>query len=247
MSATNSNINWTSASNITTRSESTRGDQGFADAGWCLASGGCFPYATTYALLGLFCANGFNLMRAVYNDVSVGHDWFRPLILSSLIYAEDNYRSKISLPSLLLDGDSAFHHISFAHLVARGERNPLFVSGKTGSDGHTRIKRRRPMLGDRLGLQSGYAASIFLDAGIAFAAVPVSFERLAFLRGMSWRDEARCRTAIRIYDCPRCKRRAAVSWSGSDRQGRPVFECECGKKVSKSVLEEASFWRRRED
>jgi hypothetical protein len=86
-----------------------------------------FHYATTYALLGLFCANGFNLMRAVYNDVSVGHDWFRPLILSSLIYAEDNYRSKISLPSLLLDSDSAFHHISFAHLVARGERNPLFV------------------------------------------------------------------------------------------------------------------------
>jgi hypothetical protein len=86
-----------------------------------------FHNATTYALLGLFYANGFNLMRAVYNDVSVGRDWFRPLILSSLIYAEENYRSKIGLPSLLVDSDTALHHVSFVHLVARGERNPLFV------------------------------------------------------------------------------------------------------------------------
>lgn len=86
-----------------------------------------FHYATTYALLGLFYANGFNLMRAVCNDTSVGRDWFRPLVLSSLIYAEDDYRSKIGLPSLLTDSDAAFHHVSFAHLVARGERNPLFV------------------------------------------------------------------------------------------------------------------------
>jgi hypothetical protein len=86
-----------------------------------------FHYATTYALLGLFYANGFNLMRAVYKDVSAGRDWFRPLILSSLIYAEDNYRTKIGLPSLLREGDMAFHHVSFAHMVSRGERNPLFV------------------------------------------------------------------------------------------------------------------------
>jgi len=86
-----------------------------------------FQYATTYALLGLFYANGFNLMRAVYEDVSTGRDWFRPLILSSLIAAEDDYRSKIGLPSLLTDSDTAFYHSSFALLVARGERNPLFA------------------------------------------------------------------------------------------------------------------------
>jgi hypothetical protein len=51
---------------------------------------------------------------------------FRPLILSSLINAEDNYRSKIGLPSLLADRE-AFYHLSFAVLVARGERNPLFT------------------------------------------------------------------------------------------------------------------------
>jgi hypothetical protein len=49
------------------------------------------------------------------------------LILSSLIYAEDNYRLKIGLPSLFVNSDTAFDHISFVHLVARGERNPLFV------------------------------------------------------------------------------------------------------------------------
>jgi hypothetical protein len=77
--------------------------------------------------LGLEGDLGINVYRAVYDDVSVGRDWFRPLILSSLIYAEDNYRSKIGLPSLLADGDTAFYHSSFALLVARGERNPLFT------------------------------------------------------------------------------------------------------------------------
>ena len=47
-----------------------------------------FHYATTYALLGLFYANGFNLMRAVYKDVSAGRDWFRPLILLFALRAQ---------------------------------------------------------------------------------------------------------------------------------------------------------------
>jgi hypothetical protein len=64
---------------------------------------------------------------AVYNDASAGRDWFRPLIPSSLIYAEGNYRSKIGLPSLLLESDTAFHHISFAHLVAVGTKSSLCV------------------------------------------------------------------------------------------------------------------------
>jgi len=86
-----------------------------------------FYYAKWKALLGLFYTNGFNLMRAVYYDVPVGRDWFRPLILSSLICAEDNFRSKIGLPSLLADSNEAFYHATFAHLVARGEHNPLFA------------------------------------------------------------------------------------------------------------------------
>jgi hypothetical protein len=97
-----------------------------------------FEYATTCSVLGLFYANGFNMMRAVYKDLDkIGRDWFRPLILSSLIYAEDNYRSKIGLPSLLRDGDRAFYHISFAEIVARGEQNPLFVWEDT-------LRRRHP-------------------------------------------------------------------------------------------------------
>jgi hypothetical protein len=85
-----------------------------------------FHYATTHALVGLYYVNGLNLIRAVYEDVPVGRDWFRPLILSSLIRAEDNYRTKIGLPSLLTDGDSAFYHSSLGALVSRGDRNPLF-------------------------------------------------------------------------------------------------------------------------
>jgi hypothetical protein len=86
-----------------------------------------FSYAQLYSVLGLFYLNGFNQMRALYKDVSEhGRDWFRPLILSSMIYAEDDFRSKIALPSLLKDGDNSFYHVSFSHVVARGDRNPLF-------------------------------------------------------------------------------------------------------------------------
>jgi hypothetical protein len=71
---------------------------------------------------------GFNILRAVHRDVeTVGRDWFRPFILSALIHAVDKFRSKIGLPSLLLDGDTGrFYHVSFA-LVVRGDRNPLFT------------------------------------------------------------------------------------------------------------------------
>lgn len=87
-----------------------------------------FSYATTCWLLALYYLNGFNMMRAVYKDVSkAGRDWFKPMVLSSLISSEDNYRSKIGLPSLLTDPKAAFNHLSFPHLVARGETNPLFT------------------------------------------------------------------------------------------------------------------------
>lgn len=86
-----------------------------------------FSYALTYSLVGLFYANGFNQMRPVYKDVPEhGRDWFRPLILSCMIYAEDDFRSKIGLPSLLKDGDDRLYHVSFSRLVERGDRNPLF-------------------------------------------------------------------------------------------------------------------------
>jgi hypothetical protein len=73
-----------------------------------------FHYCQTNALVGQFYAKGFNLMRATYKDTdTVGRDWFRPLILSSIIYAEDNFRSKVCLPSLLDKGDSAFYPSRF--------------------------------------------------------------------------------------------------------------------------------------
>jgi len=87
-----------------------------------------FHFATTNSLLAVFFANGFNLLRGVCEAPHpVGRDWYRPLILSSMIWAEDDYRSKIGLPSLLSDTSTAFYHLSFAELVRRGERNPLFV------------------------------------------------------------------------------------------------------------------------
>jgi hypothetical protein len=64
----------------------------------------------------------------------------------------------------------------------------------------------------------------FSMRGIAFAAVPVSFERLAFLRGMSWRDEARCRTAIRI-----------TTTAHDVRGGRPFLGLEAIDKDVRSL------------
>jgi hypothetical protein len=86
-----------------------------------------FSYALTYSLVGLFYANGFNQVRPLYRDVPEhGRDWFRPLILSCMIYAEDDFRSKIGFPSLLKDGDDRLYHVSFSRFVKRGDRNPLF-------------------------------------------------------------------------------------------------------------------------
>ena len=86
-----------------------------------------FHTATTFALIALFYVSGFCRLRCVYNDEPRGRDWFRPLILSSLIHVEDCYRSKIGLPSLLGDPEAPFHHLALVFLVANGERNPLFA------------------------------------------------------------------------------------------------------------------------
>jgi hypothetical protein len=52
-----------------------------------------------------------------------GRDWFRPMMVSMMIYKEDYYRGKIGMPSLLGEGES-FRHLAFGTLVLR-EQNPL--------------------------------------------------------------------------------------------------------------------------
>jgi hypothetical protein len=79
--------------------------------------------AWTTSLVEMFYVQGFNLMRVKdKDDVSRDADWFDPLILSCLIYTENDYRRKIGLPSLL---DGASNHYWFAALVGRGIRDPL--------------------------------------------------------------------------------------------------------------------------
>jgi hypothetical protein len=101
-----------------------------------LQSEAVFNYATTSWMVALYYLNGFNLMRAAYDDFSkAGRDWFRPMVLSALIAAEDNYRNKIGLPSLT-DGRSVLRHVAFPNIVARGEKNPLWFWEDTVKEPH---------------------------------------------------------------------------------------------------------------
>ena len=69
--------------------------------------------------------NSLNIVRAVYNDVQKKNDWFRPFVRSMLIWTEDNYRSKLSMLSLLADPLDGLRHSTFFNMVANGVENPF--------------------------------------------------------------------------------------------------------------------------
>jgi hypothetical protein len=80
-----------------------------------------FSGLVTLSLISNFQLQGFNLMRVTQHDYEdQDHDWFDALVLSCLIYAEDDYRGKIGLPLL-----GASNHYWLAALVGRGLPNPL--------------------------------------------------------------------------------------------------------------------------
>jgi hypothetical protein len=86
-------------------------------------------FAAARSLICLYFMNGINMVRAEFDDINDDHakDWFRPFVKSMLIFDEDDYRSKINLPSLLPGGAiDALQHSSFMSIVRNGERNPLF-------------------------------------------------------------------------------------------------------------------------
>jgi hypothetical protein len=80
--------------------------------------------ANTQSLIALYRLNGLNLIRNSFADgIKSSRDWFRPLVVSTLIVKEDDYRGKIGMPSLLRDNEP-FQHRAFGALTMR-ETDPL--------------------------------------------------------------------------------------------------------------------------
>jgi hypothetical protein len=80
--------------------------------------------ANTQSLIALYQLNALNLVRATFADgVKSPRDWFRPLMVSTMIFKEDYYRGEIGMPSLLV-GRESFQHLAFGALAQR-EVNPL--------------------------------------------------------------------------------------------------------------------------
>jgi hypothetical protein len=80
--------------------------------------------ANTQSLIALYQLNGLNVVRASFADgIKSSRDWFRPLIVSTMIFKEDFYRGEIAMPSLL-DDKEAFRHLAFGALAQR-EMDPL--------------------------------------------------------------------------------------------------------------------------
>jgi hypothetical protein len=85
--------------------------------------------ANTRSALWLYLANGFNMVRAEFNETIVkGHDWYRPFVASAMIFAENTYRSKIGLPSLIRPENCPLEleHSTFMGFVVEGVPNPLY-------------------------------------------------------------------------------------------------------------------------
>ncbi|GGY10517.1 hypothetical protein GCM10007160_42160 [Litchfieldella qijiaojingensis] len=74
----------------------------------------------------LYCINGLNIVRIEFKDVIEEKDWLRPFIKSMLIWEEDTYRQKISLPSLLPNDLDGLWHSTFMNIVVNGAANPYY-------------------------------------------------------------------------------------------------------------------------
>jgi hypothetical protein len=72
--------------------------------------------------------NGYNIVRGEFEPRNFNDpkDWFKPMVKSALISAEDYYRSILHLPRLCPDGILALQHSTFVDMVAKGYEQPLF-------------------------------------------------------------------------------------------------------------------------
>jgi hypothetical protein len=83
--------------------------------------------ANARAAVWLYYANGLNIVRSEFGEQLIkGKDWYRPYIVSAMIFQENNYRREIGLPSLAPDSILPLEHSTFRTFVAGGDRNPLY-------------------------------------------------------------------------------------------------------------------------
>jgi hypothetical protein len=68
-------------------------------------------------------AYGFDIVRRSL-EVAGERDWFPPLVQSSMIISESNYRKYLGLPSIATAIDTSFHS-SFIDMALNGEQDPL--------------------------------------------------------------------------------------------------------------------------
>ncbi|HOO50820.1 MAG TPA: hypothetical protein PLK94_05970 [Alphaproteobacteria bacterium] len=94
-------------------------DENLSDEDW-------ISICNTRSALYLFYLNALNILRMQLNDYSEKKDWFKPLVRSMCIWAEDTYRSDIGLPSFLPGSLDGLKHSTFFNLVTNGHENPLY-------------------------------------------------------------------------------------------------------------------------
>jgi hypothetical protein len=69
-----------------------------------------------------------NIIRSEFGEQLIkGRDWYRPYVVSAMIFHENDYRREIGLPALTPDSMLPLEHSTFMNFVAQGERNPLFA------------------------------------------------------------------------------------------------------------------------
>jgi hypothetical protein len=75
----------------------------------------------------IYCyyAYGFDIVRKSMEPASE-KDWFLPLLQSSMIISESNYRKFLGLPAIVTAIDSSFHS-NFIEMALNGEQDPLFT------------------------------------------------------------------------------------------------------------------------
>ena len=76
----------------------------------------------------LYFLNGWELLRKEFEQVTTvpEKDWFRPFLISMMIFSENTYRQNIGLPLLSTDPLFALRHSSFMNIVRSGGKNPLY-------------------------------------------------------------------------------------------------------------------------
>jgi hypothetical protein len=72
-----------------------------------------------------YYAYGFDIVRKSI-EASTERDWLVPLIQSSMIISESNYRRYLGLPAIVTAIDSSFHS-SFIDMALNGELDPLLA------------------------------------------------------------------------------------------------------------------------